>query len=466
MFKTMVTQSEIRFNVLEEIIYKFVCSIGRMLMKTALQRIDKQLYDRRPEGLVSKMKVKMTVLTRMGTVTLSRRYYEEKGSGRKRYLLDEYLGIDGKERISGGIKEQILKLAAKQSYRDTAESISRMLPEGSISHTTVQNYIKKAGDNKVSQEKVEPSKPGDIDARILFTEADGVYISLQRDKQDKLEIKAGVAYTGWEPRYMASDEHKLINKMAYVSTGNGKEFWEGMDRELRRRYAVGDTEISVLNSDGAGWIKEGLNWLYGDVVYQLDRYHINKAVTAVLNYDHNIRRKVLKKIYEGEIKEVKELLLAEINAGRGNLDMMRALYRYISNNREGLKDYRKRKLNLPEGKECRGLGAMEGSISGMIAMRMKGNRTSWSRSGALAMAKVLQMNHTGELEEFLRKRPIHTLVERFEESLEPVTQEIKRIKKRVRKVWDINIDLPVLSSGKDWAKGIRQMLKCKLENLL
>lgn len=467
MYKDMVAQNEKIFNVIERNVFKAVNNSGLQILKQILKQIDYKLLQDKPEGLECKDKVRRRILTKMGWLDINRRYYIEKSSGSKRYLLDEYMGLSKEENLSGGISGMLLEKACGESFREVAEEISGMLPSGSISHTTVMNYVRKAGERKARMEEIESAGEGGIRAPVLFTEADGIMVHLQREEGRRLlEIKAGIAHTGWEPRYLSSNERKLKSKMAYVSTGNGNEFWDGMEREIRRHYDIESSVFTILNSDGARWIKKGAECLPGQVEYQLDRYHINKEATKALGYDRKARMACLLEVRKGNLEGAWDILSKELREERCDKELVGKFYTYILNNREGLVDYRERGLKLPDGIGYEGMGAIEGSLAGTIGLRMKNNRTSWCRAGALSMGKLLQMKHTGKLESFLCENPWIAVKENITAAVEIMRTEVRKIRKTACKFNDINIDLPILTSGKDWVKVIRRLLECRLENIL
>lgn len=89
------------------------------------------------------------------------------------------------------------------SYRETVEKITGMTGQR-ISAMGVWNVIQSLGDKVCEEEKelVKAHKSGQIkgkkEAPVLFEETDGVYVRLQREKQDKGEIKVGITYDGWK----------------------------------------------------------------------------------------------------------------------------------------------------------------------------------------------------------------------------------------------------------------------------
>ncbi len=68
------------------------------------------------------------------------------------------------------------------------------------------------------------------------------------------------------------------------------------------------------------------------------------------------------------------------------------LYRYLSNNREGLVLWQKRGIEIPaapEGIVYKGMGVQESQNCTVITLRMKHRRMRWSVDGANNMAKIL-----------------------------------------------------------------------------
>ena len=119
------------------------------------------------------------------------------------YLLDEtWIWI-----IRPSQNCQIWKMITELSYRECALQVSEMTGQ-TISAMGVWNVIQALGE-KVCEEEAgltEEYKRGNVKGKkevpVLFEEADGVYIKLQgkdrkKEKQDKAEIKIGIAYDGW-----------------------------------------------------------------------------------------------------------------------------------------------------------------------------------------------------------------------------------------------------------------------------
>lgn len=80
---------------------------------------------------------------------------------------------------------------------------------------------------------VEEHKKGNIQGErkvlVLFEEADGVYVNLQRkdrkgSHKEKAEIKVGIAYDGWKRTRKGC--YELVDKVVVAGISGAKEFQE------------------------------------------------------------------------------------------------------------------------------------------------------------------------------------------------------------------------------------------------
>ena len=116
-------------------------------------------------------------------------------------------------------------------------------------------------------ELTEAYKKGQVKGKrevpVLFEEADGVYIKLQgkdrkKEKQDKSEIKIGIAYDGW--RKTDPDRYALENKVVVAGFSKAKEFQEYREAAIAREFNLDEVDQRILNADGASWIKNSGIW--------------------------------------------------------------------------------------------------------------------------------------------------------------------------------------------------------------
>ena len=99
------------FKDLEEKIYGYFCNEACEFMKDILECMDQELVevrDKKRYRLKNSNGRENTLITLMGEVTYNRRYYRgvnEDGEIVYSYLLDQMLGIRGKEKLSENVKE-------------------------------------------------------------------------------------------------------------------------------------------------------------------------------------------------------------------------------------------------------------------------------------------------------------------------------------------------------------------------
>ena len=169
-------------------------------------------------------------------------------------------------------------------------------------------------------------------------------------------------------------------------------------------YNLDETEIRILNADGASWIK---NMCDADTVFQLDPYHRNQAIKENIPYK-KAELEIFEMLHEHRIDDMFEYLEIYKNSLSEDDEIEKAetLITYFRNNREGLIPYQERGLNLPENKEglvYRNMGTMENHVWSVIAKRMKHNHTCWSIKGGNNLAKILAKKSSGRLDEVAYK---------------------------------------------------------------
>ena len=376
MMNSMIKENGVTFKELEKNIYAWVCQIGREFTKEFLERYDRMLMeDRDKKKYRNKGARQTTVKTVYGEVTYQRMVYEvieEDGTKRFVYLLDETLELDHVGLISTNMAELLVKGITELSYRECATKVSEMTGQ-TISAMGVWNVIQALGEKVYNEEATltEEYKKGHVkgekEVPVLFEEADGVYIKLQgkdrkKEKQDKAEIKIGIAYDGW--RKTGPERYALENKVVVAGFSKAKD---------------------------------------KSTCFQLDPFHRNKEVKEKI-HERAVREAVLELLREEEIEEVFRYLEIYWNSlsDDDEIQDVEELIRYYENNREGLLPYQSQGLDLPEppeGLEYRNMGTMENHVWSVIAKRMKHGHRSWSRRGGNHLAKILAKKCSGKLYE-------------------------------------------------------------------
>ena len=421
MMKTMIAENGVTFKELEKNIYKWICELGQSFTKEFLERYDRMLMKERDKTKYRHKGLRQTTIkTVYGEVTYNRAVYEvveEDGTKHFVYLLDETLELENIGLISINMAELLVKGITEQSYRACAAQVSEMTGQ-TISAMGVWNVIQALGAKVCEEEKelTDAHKQGKIhgekESPVLFEEADGVYIKLQgkdrkKSKQDKAEIKIGIAYDGWKKT--SQDRYALVNKVIVAGFAHAKEFHEYREAAIAEKFNLDEVCQRILNADGASWIKKVKD---KSTCFQLDPFHRNKAVKEKI-HDKTAQKDVLELLEDQDIEGVFHYLELYKNSlsEAAEIEDTEELIHYYENNREGLLPYQAQGLELPEnpeGLEYRNMGTMENHVWSVIAKRMKHNHTSWSKRGGNHLAKILAKKCSGKLYEVTEKlkRPV------------------------------------------------------------
>ncbi len=370
-----------------------------------LERKDEELAKHREPGLVVVGFRKRRVVTMFGDMVIRRRLYRDR-QGKGRFLLDEAMGLDKRSLLSSGVKELALFLGSLLPFGKCEEVLRRVLPVG-VSHTTIHRQVGRVIDPCLAEEEAalvktyeegRVSSVGQRQSERLHIEADGVSIALQRERTRRGEIKVGIAYEGWEAA-PGRDRYRLKEKTVYMRLTDDERFWQGFSLKLGERYDLSRVAHTVVNGDGAPWVREGSALVGG--VYQLDRFHLRRALLRGLSGDMGLANEVYRRCVTGDHASADALLVQMQRHGDTEQSLQIGRLRaYLLENAGGLADYR---LRLG-GEALRGMGAMEGNVDKLIACRMKRRGMSWTLQGADRMARLLELRRDGRLEEWIRPK--------------------------------------------------------------
>ena len=416
-----VSNIEIKnFGEAEKEIYKLSMKFGRELLRQILELKDLQvLAERDAERYRCKGPRKTCIKTLMGDVEYRRRVYtdngtKEAGSGRKksRYLLDEELAIEKIGNVSANVCKQVASGICESSYRATARQISEHTGE-SISAQGVWNLVQEIGKKLIAQNKrkAELNKvhagKGEVITKILYEENDGVWLNLQgpsRKEHGKTkEMKVGIAYDGVTFTISKNGKKRrtLNNKLAIAGFMPIEEYRKQKEGLIGSVFDKDAIELRVVNGDGANWTRQKQT---KSCIFVLDEFHRNKKLKECVR-DPEFAQDLRKLLYENEIDKVLDCLEAQINSvsDKKEIDDLQDLQRYYTENKEALKGYYDRGIDIPETREpgvihhaC--LGGMESNVFTYIGNRMKDGRCCWSIDGGNNLAVILCGYHSNGLE--------------------------------------------------------------------
>ena len=360
---------------------------ARNTYKAILEQLD--LFIQRYRAKVFSIEHKRSTWFRtwLGPIRITRRQYRDP-EGKYHYLLDELLGMKKYRHTTTAVQEIALELAGTLTFRKSAE-ILRKTTAIDLSSQTIHRLLRRAADGCIDstdrdtdwfQETGELTQTEGKKIGRLMIEADGVMLSLQRETAHKTEVKLGIAYEGWCK--VGKDRYSTVNKSIYADIAGSDKFWAGMTRKLHEKYDLSRINQVVVGGDGAGWIKEGVDYFGGR--YQLCRYHLNRELCFALGHDRETLRVVQHNCNHGKFDAA--LILLKEAAGKANDDKAKAIkrtIRYLSSNASGLQDYREH--TGQHDKSLRRTGAIEGNVDKVVVRRMKNQGMSWTLQGIRRM---------------------------------------------------------------------------------
>ena len=435
-----ISEKEIKFNDLEEKLWKQKMEEGLDELRNKLKEIDYLLLkNKNNKELEAKDFQPTTIKCRFGDLEIHRRRYKfsKKGVVKFVYLLDIYLELGYIGQYSQSIVEMVLREAVEKSYRNTAKTISEDT-NTVISYTAARNIVLKFSEKIEETEKLKLKlyQRGELEGervcKIIYSESDGVYISKQSRKKNKIsrngktiknEVKIGAIHEGFEKRY--NNDFKLVNKQMVVTTRSAKYFKSLVDMTIGTTYKENEIEKIIINADGAGWTKniaEGTKERY-----QLDMAHIQRGIYQAVK-DEEYKKLMQWVVYTDKPHEIFNILHnykleLEYDEKTEELGKVIDLEKYLKNNAKGLLRYQ---YDFPDRKEeLKNLGTEESQVYVGCAKRMKNNRTSWGELGAEAMVKIINYTINNKLEDIITGK----MKLDIQEELDKRTPEPKKIKK-------------------------------------
>jgi hypothetical protein len=394
---TVQCEAELDWPHLDACAQALVRSLTQALLSELLLLKDKELSTTVAADWENLGIEKRTVLTCAGWTQVARRVYRDE-EGRRRKPLDEVLGLAPYQRASGHVEEMGAYLASQGTYRISADVLGQVVGEA-ITPSRIQKMVWKVGADLEAAEARERQAVfgegaelagGGVEAEILFGESDGTFLSLQREEAARVEARVAVMYSGKEA--IAAGRRRLVDKVVVTGIpGSSEEWQETLLQTVHRHFDLKQTKYLVVGGDGAEWVKHGFDRLDLPTCYQLDRYHMYRAVRGVPRSAQGEMIYWMQRGTKEGFGAVEERMEEIASRYRGKpLEKIQDFVRYLRNNREGLVDYRTR-LGLDE-RQWSGLGAIEGNVDKLAVRRMKGRGMSWRMPGARAMLALIRQH--------------------------------------------------------------------------
>lgn len=365
-------------NDLESEMIEFGSQLTQFLVEYA-ENIIFKLKDRK-EKFECLEKDDRTIISIFGEVNFKRRYYQDKKTKERIYLLDQFLKLEKRERMLPNVKERLIEEARETSYKRAGQKASYGTE---ISKQTVKNEINKLD---FKAEKVE-EKENKKKVKRLYIIADEDHVHLQ---------KGGIE----EPRLIIVYD-SIIAKGKRIELKNKKHFggiytkkiddlWEEVMTYIENNYDTEYLEKVYISGDGANWIKTGLEWIIKSE-YVLDEFHMKKAVNGIVgritktNKEEKEKQKkeirtALRRLNFVRFKEICYEILEE-EMERTTRERKEDLMKYLLNNVEGIRNLYRNK------KELHGCSA-EGHVSHIYSDRMSSRPMGWSTTNINNMSRL------------------------------------------------------------------------------
>lgn len=371
---------------------------GRKTLVGILEKIDTILFEnpRRKLEYETKDLRKRTLITEYGNIEYTRRYYRNKQTKEYIYLTDEKMGIEKNERIAKDVESKIIEFAHDISYRKTGRKV---VGNEIISPTTVMHKVRK---EELKIEVQEEKKQ----VKRLYIEADEDHVSERGNKIGMPKL----IYVH-EGNYKNRNRNKLKNIHYIGCLGkNSEDLWLEVADYIDKKYDIKAIEKVYISGDGAGWIKEGLNWIEKSE-FVLDRFHLLKYINQATVEFPQYRNKLWYNINIYDPISVENIFkeIIEKTGDEKRKEKVRESYKYIKNQWKGIEIYE------TDRKYLKGCSA-EGHISHVYADRMSSRPRTWSDDGIDKMSRlrVFVSNGGKVYEELIKKKKLNRKQKKYD----------------------------------------------------
>ncbi len=428
------------YPVFVEQLKEILNELGREVCTEVIEEMDKKIYSdkqERKDCRVVQKDCRRTIIGGFGDITYKRRYYENKITGEKAYLVDKIMGIDKYERVDLDLRGDILDLSTMLSYEKSTQELKREGANCNISRQTVMNTIRKT-DNLQTYEKPQEKKK----VEVLYIEADEDHIHLQGNKKSG-EVKLVYIHEGLNN--ITKGRNGLINVKYFAGVRDGKEIeklWLQVWSYIKDVYDEDSIKHIFVSGDGARWIKDSKEYL-PNVVYVLDLFHLQKYITAALKDDKKTKRALLKALFKQDRDKANEILnqkLKELNPQNPENPITKC-QKYINSNWDGICAY---SLYKDQVIGC----SAESHVSHILSERLSRGPISWSEPSAdkLAQLRAMKANGISIKEAILKQR--YEALKPIKLPKQTLYKERYKIKKLKQTAPENITNLPVLSYKK------------------
>lgn len=422
--------------------------LGYDLTKFALEYAEEVIFNlkERKNEFESLEKDDRKIITIFGEINFKRRYYLDKETEKRIYLLDEYFKIAPKERLLENVETRLIEEAIETNYEKAGKSAAY---KTEISKQTVMNKISELNIN-LSERKVLNKKA--VDNIYIIADEDHVHLQKGGIEEPRLVVV-------YDSIIKDGKRTKLCNKKHFGGVYKGKidDLWEEVLTYIENTYVLEKVKKIFILGDGANWIKTGLDWIPNSINV-LDKFHLMKAINGIVGKENKdnkqeiaeYKRRIYRSFYELDFDKTKEIvyeILAE-EMEENTRKRKEKLLKYILNNKEGISNLYKYQ------KELHGCSA-EGHISHLYSARLSSRPLGWKTINVDNVSRLrLVKADNKEIREIVQKK--RKVIE-FKEIKKIRNQANKKIKESINFK---PVEIPIMEFGtKEERIFFKQLLK-------
>jgi len=269
--------------------------------------------------------------------------------------------------------------ACEMSYAKSSEHET----DGAVSRQTVMKKVR--GCRAVST----PEQPEKRRVAALHIDADEDHVTMRGGKKSIVPLIS--VYEGIEKK----GKRGICTNVFHISE-YGKspvELWEQALSEVESRYDLSGTRV-YLHGDGAAWIKQGLEW-FPQAIYVLDKYHKNKAITAMIAGLDKATRKFYREQIRYALENMDSRFLFEISYSLTSQHpereaKIREAADYLNNHIDGV-------AICHLDPEANNGGCTEPHVSHVLSSRLSSRPLAWSAKTLTQLAPMLANGGVVEL---------------------------------------------------------------------
>lgn len=395
-----VSDKGMSLEALEAAIAAALAQAGRQLLQAACEAMEATQREQVSRSRAHKPRG-THLLTRFGWVRLVRRQVRDPVTGRYACPLDRTLGLRPHQHASPWVRDQAIALATRVTYRQAAHLLGALL-DVPLDHRMLYRWIQQAGGTVVAEEdahqaavfvhgEVPPTDPAIRE--IVVAEVDGTFLRAQHDEAPEFEVRLGVLASGkaLESLTATHRRYRLQERVCYAGVEPAQAFGERLFLTGERHLGLSRAQHLLLIGDGADWIEALAGSHRWKATYQLDWWHLRRAITNAFPGQPRVIRRLLRHLHTGRGDRLPALIRALKVARRGDPLSLDTLLGYVRANAHGLYGADQLRPHLSPAARLvavHGSGAVEKHIELVIGRRFKGRGMRWSRRGANRLLKL------------------------------------------------------------------------------